>query len=78
MKRADKIQKEFINIAAHELRTPIQPILALTGMLRSRRVTDITETEFTDLLDLIDRNAKRLKRLAEDILDVSRIESQAK
>ena len=31
----EKIQRDFINVAAHELRTPIQPILGLSGILHS-------------------------------------------
>ena len=76
LKRADKMQKQFINIAAHELRTPIQPILGFLGLLRSRK-TEITKRELDESLDLIIRNALRLKRLAEDILDVTKIESQS-
>ncbi len=76
LKRADKMQKQFINIAAHELRTPIQPILGFLGLLRSRK-TEITKQELDESLDLIMRNAMRLKRLAEDILDVTKIESQS-
>jgi two-component system, OmpR family, sensor histidine kinase VicK len=73
LKLNDKIQKEFINIAAHELRTPIQPILGLTEVLRSR----IKDSEQRQLLDVTIRNAKRLHRLTEDILDVTKIESQS-
>jgi signal transduction histidine kinase len=68
----DKAQKEFINVAAHELRTPIQPILGLSQILRSMKRDDSEHDEF---LDAIIRNAKRLKRLTENILDVTRIES---
>ena len=71
-----RTQKEFINVAAHELRTPIQPILGLSEILRSR-LTKGPEWQGRDLLDIIIRNAKRLQRLAEDILDVTRIESQS-
>ena len=67
----DKMQKEFINVAAHELRTPIQPILSITGILKSK----INDNEQNDLFDIITRNAKRLQQLTEDILDVARIES---
>lgn len=76
LKRADKMQKQFINIAAHELHTPIQPILGLLGLLRSRK-TEIKKQELDESLDLIMRNALRLKRLAEDILDVAKIESRS-
>jgi len=76
LKNQEKMQKEFINVAAHELRTPIQPILGLSEILRSR-LTKAQEWQGHDLLDIIIRNAKRLQRLAEDILDVTRIESQS-
>jgi len=67
------MQKEFINIAAHELRTPIQPILGLTEFVYSK----ITDTNQRELLDAVIRNAKRLQQLTEDILDVTRIESKS-
>ena len=67
-----KMQEEFINVAAHELRTPIQPIIGLTEMLRSQ-ITDIKQLE---LLEITIRNAKRLIRFSDDILDVTRIEGK--
>ena len=73
LNRADEMQKEFINIAAHELRTPIQPILGLSEVLHDK----IKDTKQIELIDAIIRNAKRLQRLTEDILDVSKIESQS-
>src|SRR5919112_1867476 len=72
LKIHDKMQKEFINIAAHELRTPIQPILGLAEIVGSKVKED---KQLSQLLDVINRNAKRLQRLTEDILDVTRIES---
>jgi signal transduction histidine kinase len=71
LKYQDKIQKEFINTAAHELRTPIQPIIGLTDVLKSK-IIDKDQNEF---LEVISRNAKRLSRLSQDILDVTMIES---
>jgi signal transduction histidine kinase len=77
----DKMQEDFINVAAHELRTPIQPILGLAQVLRSRRDKDNNNSkemaEEVHLLDVIIRNARRLQRLAEDILDVTKIESHS-
>src|SRR6478672_8840172 len=73
LKRHDKMQQEFINIAAHELRTPIQPILGLTQVIRANS----KDAKQCELLDVTIRNAKRLKQLAEDILDVTRIESHS-
>ncbi|MBA3286178.1 MAG: hypothetical protein H0U27_14135, partial [Nitrosopumilus sp.] len=62
----DKIQKEFISNAAHELRTPIQPILGISEILRNR----LQSTKDNELLGVISRNAQRLKKLSEDILEV--------
>jgi two-component system, OmpR family, sensor histidine kinase VicK len=74
LKINDKMQKEFINIAAHELRTPVQPILSLSEILQSDRSNNTKQQEF---LDAIVRNAKRLQRLTENILDITRIESHS-
>jgi two-component system, OmpR family, sensor histidine kinase VicK len=73
LKLHDKMQKDFINIAAHELRTPIQPILGLTEAVLSKS-KDETQKE---LLEVVVRNAKRLRTLIENILDVTRIENQS-
>ena len=69
----DRLQKEFINIAFIELRPPIQPILGLTELLRSK----IKDTEQLAMLDAAIRNAKRLRRLTEDILDITKIEGKS-
>jgi signal transduction histidine kinase len=68
----DKIQKEFINVAAHELRTPIQPILSSSKLIRNIAQDNEQVTEYCDI---IQRNSLRLKKLAENILDITRIES---
>ena len=73
LKEADKMKTEFINVAAHELRTPIQPILGLSDILR----LEIKDSKQLEYLDVINRNARRLQRLTEDILDVTKIESQS-
>ena len=74
LKVHDKIQKEFIDIAAHELRTPIQPILGLSDLLLHSTQSEKKQRE---MIDVIVRNAKRLQRLTEDILDVTKIESKS-
>ena len=70
----DKMQTEFINTAAHELRTPIQPIIGLAEILRSRKEI-ITAPIYDEYLSVIIRNARRLKELTGNILDIARIES---
>jgi signal transduction histidine kinase len=72
LKDSDNMKNEFINVAAHELRSPIQPILSLTEVVRSK----IKEPKQQELLDITIRNAKRLQHLTEDILDVTKIESE--
>lgn len=71
LKSHDKMKQEFMDIVAHELRTPIQPILGLAQVLKDQ-VSDSTQTRF---VDIILRNAKRLQKLQEEMLDVTRIES---
>ena len=77
----DQLKDEFINIAAHELRNPIQPILGLSELLRHQEIENIKRSKEIDIekieniLDIIIRNSKRLMQLEEDILEVARIES---
>ena len=73
VKESEKMQKEFINIAAHELRTPIQPILGLTEAIYSK----VKDEKQLVILEVIIRNAKRLKRLTDNLLDITKIESQS-
>jgi two-component system sensor histidine kinase VicK len=72
LKSHEKMQKEFINIAAHELRTPTQAILGYAE-LSQMQGSNVNKDE---ALSKIVKNAERLQRLTEDILDVTRIESQ--
>ncbi len=65
----DKLKNEFINIAAHELRTPTQAILAFADLLEFY-------PDKQEVIVRIQRNARRLNRLISDILDVTKIESQ--
>ena len=73
VKESEKMKDEFINIAAHELRTPIQPILGLSDIIYSK----VKEKELYELLEVIIRNAKRLKRLTDNLLDVTKIEGRS-
>jgi two-component system, OmpR family, sensor histidine kinase VicK len=78
LQQADKVQREFINIAAHELRTPIVPILNLSELLYSKikgQQREQEQEQQKEMLEIILRNANRLHQLTEDILDVTRIES---
>jgi signal transduction histidine kinase len=72
LEQSDRIKTEFINVAAHELRTPIMPIIGYAEMLEEELGEDDKKREG---VTAIIRNAKRLQRLADDILDVTKIES---
>jgi len=73
LKYKDKVKNEFINVAAHEIKTPIQPIIALSELLHQEGINNIEKNK--EFLNIILRNSKRLKQLTEDILDVASIES---
>jgi two-component system, OmpR family, sensor histidine kinase VicK len=66
----DRMQKEFINIAAHELRTPTQAILGYSELLQNE-----AGEQSAVMLKSLTRNAYRLQALITDILDVARIEA---
>jgi K+-sensing histidine kinase KdpD len=73
LKDTEQMQKEFFNVAAHELRNPVQPILGLIDIVR-RNEKDLQQKQ---LLDIIARNAKKLQQLTEDVLDVAKIEARS-
>ena len=73
LKYHDDMQREFINVAAHELRTPIQPILSTAEILRS----EIKDKKQIQSLEVQIKNAKRLQRLSQDLLDVAMIEGRS-
>jgi hypothetical protein len=65
-----KMQQEFLNVASHEMKTPTQAILAISRLLQKH------PERKDEFIEAISRNAVRLQRLTNDILDVTRIESQ--
>jgi signal transduction histidine kinase len=73
MKEIELLEKDFVNIAAHELRNPIQPIIGFSELLYSK----IDNHEHRRLLDEVILNAKRLERLSRLMLDVTRIENNS-
>src|SRR5215217_6649272 len=73
LKLRDIERREFIDIAAHELRGPLQPILGLTKEIRSRY--DLGKDN--KMLGAILSSAANLQKLANNILDVARIESKS-
>ena len=77
IQQRERMKDEFINVAAHEMRTPVQPILGISELLKAmRHENKLPVTKEEELLDMIIRNAKRLLLLQENILNVSRIENK--
>jgi signal transduction histidine kinase len=73
LKYKDQLKNEFINIAAHEIKTPIQPIIAIAEVIQQEGINNIEKNK--EYLDIIFRNSRRLMQISEDVLDVARIES---
>jgi signal transduction histidine kinase len=74
-----RLQREFIDVAAHELRTPIMPILGMADILESK----FRQSKNDEIIlkrgdfEIVSRNARRLERLATDILDATKIETRS-
>jgi signal transduction histidine kinase len=73
VKESEKTKSAFINIVAHEFRNPVQPIIGLADVMYSK----VKDEEQRELLEIIMRNANRLKRLTNNLLDVTKIDSQS-
>jgi two-component system, OmpR family, sensor histidine kinase VicK len=71
VENTNAIQKEFINVAAHELRTPVQPILGYAELLLEEETNDNKKQALMGII----HNSQRLQKLASDVLDVARMES---
>jgi two-component system sensor histidine kinase VicK len=69
LKTHDKMHKEFINIASHEMKTPTQAIIGYADLIQKH------PEKREEMMQAISRNAIRLQRLTNDILDVTRIDS---
>lgn len=69
LRRKQDLKDEFIAVASHELRTPIQPILGLALLAKRGKINQ------DEAWDRVLKESRRLQQLANDILDVSRIES---
>jgi signal transduction histidine kinase len=72
LKYKNETQRQFLNIAAHELRNPIQPILGLAEVMLSNKNLNVIQQE--ELLRIIVNNAKKLHFLTNNLLDIARID----
>ncbi len=72
LKKLDKLKSEFMNIGAHELKTPLIPIVGYLDMMKGAK--NLEESQ-NNQIDICLRNAKRLQHLVNDILDMSKLEA---
>jgi signal transduction histidine kinase len=88
LRNSEKLLNDFIHIAAHELRNPIQPILGVSEIIRSvinngklstsdQEKVWVNKKEITELVNVIIKNTKKLSRLTSDILDLTKIETNS-
>ena len=83
LKSKGQLKDEFINIAAHELRAPVQPILGLAELRRRKSGGGVGDSNSSSTsqdikeLDIIIRNAKRLLRIEQNMLDMTKIENKS-
>lgn len=71
LKKRNIFQQDFVDIASHQLRNPILPIIGFSKTLKSK----IEDPDMLDYLNIIIKNAEKLKNIANDILDISKIEA---
>ncbi len=73
LKLQDRLQKEFINIAAHELRNPVQSLLGYSDILMN---TTGNIENYSNFVVTINQSTKRLARLIDKVLDVTQLENE--
>jgi two-component system phosphate regulon sensor histidine kinase PhoR len=74
VRRLETLRRDFVANVSHELRTPVTSVLSAAETLRGSASKD--PVAMMKFIGIIERNAGRLERLIEDLLDLSRIESQ--
>jgi two-component system phosphate regulon sensor histidine kinase PhoR len=73
LRRLESLRRDFVANASHELRTPIAAVRSATETLQTGALEDpVAANRF---LDIIERNAQRLQSLVEDMLELSKLES---
>ena len=76
LRRLDQAKSDFISIASHELRTPIAVVHGISSTLH-RRGDQLRHEQLTELRQALYEQTSRLRSLAEQLLDLSRIDAGA-
>jgi two-component system phosphate regulon sensor histidine kinase PhoR len=74
LKKIDKLKSEFVSMVAHEIKSPMNSVLALVKVIQDGLAGDLTEKQ-QEILGRVSEKIKGLSDLAADLLDLSRIES---
>ena len=87
LRESESLQNDFIHIAAHELKNPLQPILMMSEVMKSilnQMALDepggevrVNPAHLNELLDIIIRNTNKLSNLTNNVLDITKIESNS-
>ena len=72
----DKLRAEFVSVASHELKTPINVILGYLTLLEDRLYGPVTDKQL-EVLATVENQAQTLSRLVQHLLDVSRFQAGA-
>jgi signal transduction histidine kinase len=75
LRQVDTMKSEFSNIAAHELKTPLVPIIGYTGMMKEHPEKYGLNEKGRECIEIFSRNAQRLQNLVNDLLDISKLEA---
>jgi two-component system phosphate regulon sensor histidine kinase PhoR len=74
LKQLERVRRDFVANVSHELRTPLTTIKGFSETLLE--VEKIDATQARQFLETINRNVDRMSRMVEDLLEISRLESQ--
>jgi len=74
IKKLEKMRSEFVANVSHELRTPLTSIQGFVETLKDGAINDPGKAQY--FLEIIEKQSNRLNNLIEDILQLSKIESQ--